>query len=269
MKKKDTDLWLIKTKSSGKVKVTTRCIVVPPTPTTPTTLDVNTNIRNQLNLDTNNNTNNTNQNSPNESHQLNVCSNNTDCSPSPTQEYISSHYTRNRSTTRSWPVIYRNTNPAQESKQDQLQRYQEKRHYSTHQYDFDQMYGLNTSTYNNYLACSQNFDDDLKSPSFFDMQQHTTQSDNNPHHTNNPAQTNTPSICSAQPPIIFLFVTLLITSSATAMLCVAIGSDHWEHVTWDTFSLNKLVNQSMTSKYTGRLEFLLDGKVARLPVRSE
>ncbi len=149
-------------------------------------------------------------------------------SPSPTKEYLDTHYTRNRSTTRSWPVIYRNPTAQQSfietSKQEQLQKYQKKRHYSTHQYDFDQMYGLNNTTYNNYLACSQNFEEELKSPSLYDMQQQN-QTNINQHQHNIPAQTQTStSICSAPPPIIFLFFTLLMTSSATAMLCSAIMS---------------------------------------------
>lgn len=39
--------------------------------------------------------------------------------------------------------------------------------------------------------------------------------------------------CGLQPSVLFLLGTLLLTSCATAMLCAAIMTDHWEYVTWD------------------------------------
>ncbi|XP_055906285.1 uncharacterized protein LOC129941619 isoform X2 [Eupeodes corollae] len=66
--------------------------------------------------------------------------------------------------------------------------------------------------------------------------------------------------CNGPPPILFLFLTLLMTTSATAMLCAAIMTDHWEHVRWDRESLDRLSN------HTGLiLDWVLDEKVAILP----
>lgn len=263
MKKKDTDLWLIRGRASGKVKVTTRCIVVPPSPTQPDTDDENT----ELNVDSNNNTSpTTTQYDFPDAQQDNSCT-------SPSTE---SHYTRNRSTTRSWPVIYRNNSisttqnylepPTQiASKTEQLLTKSEHKRKSSHQYDFDQIFGLNNANYQQYLAtvarkastCEPGYD---KSPSLYDMQ-NLTQED--------PSQTRTRNFCSAPPTVIFLLLTLLMTTTATSMLCAAIMTDHWENVIWDKDALTNIVNQSESSKVTNQLEFLLDGKVARLPFKGE
>jgi hypothetical protein len=142
-----------------------------------------------------------------------------------------SHYTRNRSTTRSWPVIYRNnslTNQQQShylepnqpcTKTEQLQsRSEHQKRKSSHQYDFDQIFGLNNANYQQYLAThrkSSHFDTAGydKSPSIYDMQQHTQEGD--------AEQTQTSGFCNTPPTIIFLLVTLLMTTSATSMLCAA------------------------------------------------
>ncbi|XP_053952161.1 mucin-2 [Anastrepha ludens] len=65
--------------------------------------------------------------------------------------------------------------------------------------------------------------------------------------------------CVGPPPVLFLFVTLLMTTSATAMLCAAIMTDHWEHVTWDRNSLDRYTNRSSM-----QLEWMLNDKVAML-----
>ncbi|XP_067638149.1 serine-rich adhesin for platelets-like isoform X2 [Eurosta solidaginis] len=65
--------------------------------------------------------------------------------------------------------------------------------------------------------------------------------------------------CMGPPPVLFLFVTLLMTTSATAMLCAAIMTDHWEHVTWDRNSLDRYTNRSGM-----QLEWMLNEKVAML-----
>jgi hypothetical protein len=71
--------------------------------------------------------------------------------------------------------------------------------------------------------------------------------------------------CSCTPsPIVFLLLTLLMTSSATAMLCAAIMTDHWEHVTWDTVMLNNLANASGQT-----MHWILNGRVARLPIEGD
>jgi hypothetical protein len=148
-------------------------------------------------------------------------------SPNPNETY----YTRNRSTTRSWPVIYRNNSLTNQqnnnsnyylepncTKTEQLQsRSEQQKRKSTHQYDFDQIFGLNNANYQQYLAShrkSSNFNFDPgydKSPSIYDMQQNQ----------DSPEQTQTGGFCSAPPTIIFLLLTLIMTTSATSMLCAA------------------------------------------------
>lgn len=258
MKKKDTNLWLERSRASGKIKVTTRCIVVPPSPTQTEPDDDP-----EFPVDTNNNTNTT--VSPTSNHNDFSNAQQGSCT-SPSTE--SNHnYTRNRTTTRSWPVIYRNNslvNQAQNclevtSKTEQLQGKRK----SSHQYDFDQIFGLNNANYQQYLAtCRKQSSCEVgyKSPSIYDMQ-HINQDD--------AEQTQAGAFCSAPPTVIFLLLTLLMTTTATAMLCAAIMTDHWENVIWDKDALMKIVNQSSSSKVTNQLEFLLDGKVARLPFKGE
>jgi len=98
----------------------------------------------------------------------------------------------------------------------QLKAEQQKRK-STHQYDFDQIFGLNNSNYQQYLTTqkkSDNFDCIRdKSPSFYDMQSH--------HNQENSQQTQVSGFCNTPPIIIFLLITLIMTTSATSMLCAA------------------------------------------------
>ncbi|XP_037025799.1 uncharacterized protein LOC119067125 [Bradysia coprophila] len=79
------------------------------------------------------------------------------------------------------------------------------------------------------------------------------------------AQTETPNraCCMAPPPVIFLFVTLLVTTGTTALLCGAIMSDHWENVTWDKTILEKLTHNNTTNA----LEWQLNGRVAIVTVQ--
>uniref|UniRef100_A0A8W7MV67 Uncharacterized protein n=1 Tax=Anopheles atroparvus TaxID=41427 RepID=A0A8W7MV67_ANOAO len=72
------------------------------------------------------------------------------------------------------------------------------------------------------------------------------------------------SCCSIPPPILFLFLTLLMTSSATAMLCAAIMTDHWEHVSWDRTSLDRISNESAIE-----LQWYLDGRAAKIPLKGK
>lgn len=78
--------------------------------------------------------------------------------------------------------------------------------------------------------------------------------------------------CSPSPnPVSILFLTLLMTSSATAMLCAAIMTNNWELVTWDTKLLRKLVNDTATisgrtgTRQTITIEWMIGDKVARIP----
>lgn len=79
------------------------------------------------------------------------------------------------------------------------------------------------------------------------------------------AQTETPSrsCCMAPRPVIFLFVTLLVTIGTTTLLCGAIMSDHWEQVTWDKAMLEKLTQNTSDS-----LQWQLNGRVAAVTVVS-
>lgn len=252
----------MKNRASGKVKVTT--IVVPPSPAYSDDEDDITN----SNVDSNNNTSPTSKNTESNAQLYNVC-------VSPSTE--SHTYTRNRSTTRSWPVIHRTNSlsnpqsylePHVTTKAEQLHnKSEQKQRKSTHQYDFDQIFGLNNANYQQYLAShrkSSIFDIGPvdKSPSVYDLQ-HLNHDQPSKH------DQQTSYCCSAPPAIIFLLLTLTVTTVATAMLSCAIMTDHWENVVWEKEALRKIVNQSESSKVTKELEFLLDGKVARLPFKSE
>lgn len=67
-------------------------------------------------------------------------------------------------------------------------------------------------------------------------------------------------LCLTPQPMCFLLMTLLMTSSATAMLCAAIMTDHWEHVSWNRTILDKLTNFSGQN-----LSWIFNDKVAILP----
>lgn len=80
------------------------------------------------------------------------------------------------------------------------------------------------------------------------------------------AQTETPNrtCCMAPRPVIFLFVTLLVTTGTTALLCSAIMSDHWEKLTWDKAILEKITHNTSCS-----LQWQLDGRAAVVTVDSK
>ncbi|XP_053679846.1 uncharacterized protein LOC128730755 isoform X1 [Anopheles nili] len=90
----------------------------------------------------------------------------------------------------------------------------------------------------------------------------TTGSVGGPGHQQTPSGNGT--CCSIPPPIMFLFLTLLMTSSATAMLCAAIMTDHWEHVSWDRGSLDRISNETATE-----LHWYLDGRAAKIPLKGK
>lgn len=76
--------------------------------------------------------------------------------------------------------------------------------------------------------------------------------------------------CRMQPSVWFLMGTLLFSSVATAMLCGAIMTDHWEHVMWDRGKLDDIaVRQKNTTKVKWMLEWLLDGQVGRIVYTNE
>ncbi|XP_022120240.2 uncharacterized protein LOC110996734 [Pieris rapae] len=76
------------------------------------------------------------------------------------------------------------------------------------------------------------------------------------------AQTATPQgdcECGVHPSVFYLLATLLLTSCSTAMLCAAIMTEHWEHVSWERSALTALANASNTA-----LQWLLDEKVVKV-----
>lgn len=272
VKKKDTDLWLVRNR--GSVKVNTRCIVVPPSPINPTSSDA-------VDFRVDNHNNSPSQHSDAESlnAEFHQQPQDTNCASSSGSE---SNYSRNRSTTRSWPVIYRNNSlqsshnnylePNSTKTEQLLSRNEQQKRKSTHQYDFDQIFGLNNANYQQYLAShrkSSNFETSIcydKSPSIYDMQQHVGSTANN---QNNPQQTQNGGYCNAPPTVVLLLLTLIMTTSATSMLCAAFLTDHWENLYWDRDALINIVNHTeLSSKVTNKLEFLIDDKVARLPLRN-
>lgn len=79
-------------------------------------------------------------------------------------------------------------------------------------------------------------------------------------HTETPNRT----CCMAPRPVIFLFVTLLVTTGTTALLCGAIMSDHWEKLTWDKEILEKITHNKSSS-----VQWQLDGRAAIVTVDSK
>ncbi|XP_045772221.1 uncharacterized protein LOC123872120 isoform X2 [Maniola jurtina] len=76
------------------------------------------------------------------------------------------------------------------------------------------------------------------------------------------AQTATPQPeceCGVHPSVFYLLATLLLTSCSTAMLCAAIMTEHWEHVSWERAALAALANASNTA-----LNWMLDEKVVKI-----
>lgn len=71
--------------------------------------------------------------------------------------------------------------------------------------------------------------------------------------------------CLTPSPLLFLAATLLMTVAATAMICAAIMTDHWELVRWDRHLLNRLTNNNSGHV----LHWHLDERVARMTVTRE
>lgn len=55
-------------------------------------------------------------------------------------------------------------------------------------------------------------------------------------------------------------ITLVMTISATAMLCAAVMTDHWEIIRWD----RDAVQAKITNSTSNRLHWFLDGRVAKI-----
>lgn len=135
---------------------------------------------------------------------------------------------KNQTTTRTWPVIHRSPN----------------------QYDYEALCKIDSTSNSDFNAYDQDSDHSLDASTSYSRQKMH-------------AQTETPNrtCCMAPPPVIFLFVTLLVTTGTTALLCGAIMSDHWERVTWDKTTLEKLTRNTSIS-----LQWQLDERVAAVTV---
>lgn len=70
--------------------------------------------------------------------------------------------------------------------------------------------------------------------------------------------------CTTSPPVVFLLATLLMTISATTMLCMAVMTDHWETISWDREVLIRLTNDT-----SHKLHWHLNNRVARLSISRE
>lgn len=70
----------------------------------------------------------------------------------------------------------------------------------------------------------------------------------------------------AHPACLFLALTLLVTGAATAILCTAILTNHWEVITFD-----KHIVEAIAAKHnaTHTLEWMLGGKVAKVSLVGE
>ncbi|XP_046662746.1 uncharacterized protein LOC124355629 [Homalodisca vitripennis] len=76
---------------------------------------------------------------------------------------------------------------------------------------------------------------------------------------------------SIHPSVLFLLGTLLLTSCATAMLCAAIMTDHWEYVTWNqtkVVEIAQTVRRNFSSPHRQiAVEWYLDDYVTRIAIR--
>lgn len=141
------------------------------------------------------------------------------------------------------------------------------RKYLVADYKPKQQSDFHTSTITSVVNAQSDFPISLKAPrnsivplmSQSQAQHRETLSETNVSSINTTAADQTS--CIAPPPIIFLLVTLLMTLSATGLLCLAVMTDHWEIIRWDRNLLEHLTNNT-----ANRLHWHLDDKVARLPI---
>lgn len=176
------------------------------------------------------------------------------------QYYKDNIISSNRKTTRSWPIIC-----------NRPKNYQDDSDYET-VFPLNNNYTSNenfVTTHRKYLAIDypdlhqQTSQQQPQSPYVQELNAQQT----NGHSRKMQTQTSTTAIsasvntCTAPPPVIFLMITLLMTISATAVLCVAVMTDHWESITWDRDLLNKLTNNTSHS-----LRWHLNGRVASMSI---
>lgn len=196
---RDTDLWLTKSKSGGRSKVTTRC----------------------------------------------VSDNN--------QYYKDNIINSNRTTTRSWPVICRQPKPYDEDDYETVFALNNQHHYLHHQHP-------NSSSNEDLSTCQKILGTDSQRTLTDSHHDQLTESNKM-----QPRSTSTTGLigfssCSSPPPVVFLMITLVMTISATAMLCAAVMTDHWEIIRWD----RDAVHTRITNSTSNRLHWFLDGRVAKI-----
>lgn len=114
-----------------------------------------------------------------------------------------------------------------------------------------------------------NYYHDISSSNAIDDNHNTISNDRSMNDSNSiHMQTHLPQNgCATSPrPLAVLFLTLVMTSGASALLCAGIMTSEWEFVRWDMTVLRKLANEST---HTRDIEWMLNGKVARIPIRGE
>ncbi|CAH0391460.1 unnamed protein product [Bemisia tabaci] len=75
------------------------------------------------------------------------------------------------------------------------------------------------------------------------------------------------SPCSVHPSVLFLLLTLVLTSCSTSMLSLAIMTHHWEHVRWDAGLVDLVAENRSASGLQVSVERYIDGLVTKVSAR--
>lgn len=161
----------------------------------------------------------------------------TRCVSDNNQYYKDNIINSNRTTTRSWPVICHQPKPYDED-------------------DCETVFALN----NNHTS-----NEDLTScQKFFGSDAQEIESENDTQLQNKmqsrPSQTTLGVSACATRPVVFMLITLMMTLSATAMLCAAVMTDHWENIRWDRNVIEAKINNTSIDK----LHWYFNGRVAKI-----
>lgn len=185
------------------------------------------------------------------------------------------YYCKSRKTTRSWPVIYDSSNSRRSLQYDSTtetlnsfdQQPQQQLNFCYYPEEYTSNFNFTnagrTTTSSN---CSGQWDKIEKLDTIVTDDNHNTIQHSMTTSVSEQNQTQLgSSSCSLSPnPIAILFLTLLLTSGATAVLCAAMMTNNWELVRWDADLLQKLANESQPDPIT--LEWMLDNRVSRIPL---
>lgn len=162
----------------------------------------------------------------------------TRCVSDNNQYYKDNIINSNKTTTRSWPVICRQPKPYDEE-------------------DYETVFALNNNhTSNEDLAsCHKYFGAaDVQPIDSLHVKQLKSKMQSRASQT-----TLNVSTCATRP-VAFMFITLMMTLSATAMLCAAVMTDHWENIRWDRNAIEAKINNSTFDK----LYWYFNGRVAKI-----